>query len=66
MRNKLEKQDWNGLEVKIVNEGKGVFASKDFKKHQPICNYGGIFMNYSYIWTLLNSSFLLLDSLSPG
>ena len=46
LENKIINQDWKGLQIKAVEEGRGVFACKDFKKNEPICNYGGIFMNH--------------------
>ena len=45
----MANQDWTGLEIRKVEEGKGVFARIDFKKNQVICNYGGKFLDEKYV-----------------
>ena len=41
-------QEWTGLEICSVPEGKGVFSTVEFKKNYAIYNYGGIFLSEEY------------------
>lgn len=45
---RLANQDWKGLEIRAVKEGKGVFACDNFKKNEVVCNYGGKFLDEQY------------------
>ena len=42
LQSKIEHQNWEFLELCYnLPEGRGVFAAKDFKKGDFLCNYGG-------------------------
>lgn len=49
----IASQEWKGLEIRSVAEGKGVFATVTFQKNDVICNYGGKFLTEEYAKTFL-------------
>lgn len=48
MQRRVDAQDWDGLIIREVDEGRGVFVEKEIRKGTVVCNYGGDFLTKEY------------------